>query len=368
MNRPTSTIFFERKEPLATYVICISLNDDDRIRVLAPDNIVRLIRDVIYKNWSLGCGQERQVLSAYEFKLNGKPWSFTGRKEEYCGVPTLLSQILERLAQFGYIYAASIKTNKDLNSLSAIYLKFDERERSLAELYPPKVFSVSLKDANKLLLNCVDNSIIDGAYSALSQIWKYGIQQNMRTNTSVEFCFNGELWSAIREKSANARQLLNGLFYALRVQGWQLYATCDLSKQVATTSTFFFRSQPPPAAKVPNNMCISLNNVNKIRVIQGNQYIVNEIRSMIKSRWHRDIKSEGLMSNNNTYEFLLNGKPFFCDCTDEIFKCALFIGILDKMKVLGFDLISSADVNCKFYNRTKYQKEQSIDLHSFFFE
>jgi hypothetical protein len=66
---------FERNKQIDANMMCISLNQSDKIIVLAPNNIVELIRRTILASWSLGIQDEEQILNGWQFKLKGTPWA-----------------------------------------------------------------------------------------------------------------------------------------------------------------------------------------------------------------------------------------------------------------------------------------------------
>ena len=65
---------FERNEQINTYIICISLNQSDKVVVFAPNDVIQLIRKTILTSWPRGIQDEEQILNGWQFKLKGTPW------------------------------------------------------------------------------------------------------------------------------------------------------------------------------------------------------------------------------------------------------------------------------------------------------
>ena len=89
----TSALFFEKREPLSTDVICVSLNDTDKLRILAPDNIIPLLRQAIVSSWPYGIQREQPFERSFEFKLKGRPWWCDDDREDADYTPSLINEI-----------------------------------------------------------------------------------------------------------------------------------------------------------------------------------------------------------------------------------------------------------------------------------
>ncbi len=75
LGSSADVVMFERNKQIDAYMMCISLNQSDKIIVLAPNDIIELIRRTILASWSLGIQEEEQVLNGWQFKLKGTPWA-----------------------------------------------------------------------------------------------------------------------------------------------------------------------------------------------------------------------------------------------------------------------------------------------------
>ena len=147
--------------------------------------------------------------------------------------------------------------------------------------------------------------------------------------------------------------------------GWSLYATCDLTKHLGNKSTFFFRSKPIEP-KTLINFCVSLNESDKIRLIDHNMTLIEQVRQALMQGWPKGIQKES--DYNSSWQFKLFGYPFqsYESSSDHIYASVMMIFILNSIETMGFRLLCSADVSGKYV-----QNENSsycVDLHSWFFE
>ena len=144
----------------------------------------------------------------------------------------------------------------------------------------------------------------------------------------------------------------------LSQHGWQLYATCDISKSSTKKSTFFFQYKQVVAE--PINFCFSLNEWNKFRVINGSSSVIDNVRSSIVDGWPRGIRDEG--QYKGSWQFKLHGQPFSQSWNvDNIHAVGMMLYCMHRMKALGFKFICSADLSAKQHDGN------SRDVHSFFF-
>ena len=168
------------------------------------------------------------------------------------------------------------------------------------------------------------------------------------------------------EEAVDSRRLVNVILNMLRKYGWQVYAVCDLSKHVSNKSTFFFRYNPDGVKQTIQNICLSLNETDKLRLIDGDQSGVDYLRAAIMGGWPQGIQNE--MVYNSSYQFKLNGYPFQCMSTNQVYTTVMMMLILNGMQSLGYNLIASADVSSKYVSGNEHHDSYSVDLHSWFFE
>ena len=358
-------LFFERKEPVSTYVMCLSLNGTDKIRVLAPQEVFNLIRTALQNSWPLGIQREAPFGQGFEFKLKGNPWSDT----EYDGQeaflkPVMISELLSALFANGWLFIGAIDSEKRTHSLNALYFRFLPQEISEHDKFYSKFFSISLNKSDRIRLHRASPDLVSTFIGLMPTLWPQGIQNQSSIYNAYEFKLKGNPWVANDMETVESRRLLNDIFRYLASNGVALYATCELTKHLGNKTTFFFRTKSD-STKPLNQFCLSLNESDKLRMIRGDPNIANAIRQGIMSAWPSGIQLES--NYYDALQFKLNGYPFQTNSgTNQVHACVMILKILENLKNNGFTILCSADVSGKYHSDKN--SCYSIDLHSFFFE
>ena len=358
-------LFFERKEPISTYVICLSLNGTDKIRVLAPQEVFNLIRVALHNSWPLGIQREGPFGQGYEFKLRGNPWyDMEKDAEEAFLKPVLISELLSALFANGWLFMGAIDSEKSSTSLNALYFRYAPQEISEYDKFYSKFFSISLNKSDRIRLHRASPDLVSTFIGLMPTLWPLGIQNQSSIHNAYEFKLKGNPWFANDMETVESRRLLNDIFSYLASNGIALYATCELTKHLSNKTTFFFRTKSD-LTKPLNQFCLSLNESDKLRMIRGDPNIASAIRQAIMSAW-----SDGIQNESNYYEslqFKLNGYPFqTISGTNQVHACVMILNILENLKHCGYSILCSADVSGKYHQDKN--SSYSIDLHSFFFE
>lgn len=354
-DNDTSVLFFEKGEPVQNpSIICLSLNGWDKLRVLAPENVNNILRAAISSCWPDGVQREQPLDIGYEFKLSHNPWSWE-RKD----TPILMNEILMALFANGWNLLGGIDTAKRHTGLNALYFQFSLNKYSEEEKAMSKFFSISLKGSDRMRLHRASPEVIQLFRATLSQMWYKGLQSDNEQSEyfAHEFKLSGWPWNSFGEDAVESRILVNNIFNLLAKYGWELYGTFDISKSDSKKSTFFFRSAAP---KDLYNFVISLNSWDKMRVINGNQPVIDSVRNGLNEVWRGGINKE--RDYYRSHQFKLNGYPFTTVMSNEKVEfVATMLMILQRLKSLGYKVISSADLS------SNHDKDHnSSDLNSFF--
>ena len=100
----SDVVMFERKIPLSTSVICLSLNASDRIRIISEEStILHVVKEAIKKFWPQGIQNEQWLGQSYEFKLKGNVWDY-----EQCISVMLINCILTFMYDIGWVFVSAI--------------------------------------------------------------------------------------------------------------------------------------------------------------------------------------------------------------------------------------------------------------------
>ena len=78
------------------------------------------------------------------------------------------------------------------------------------------------------------------------------------------------------EDTIFSRRLMCNIFKIFRQYYYSLYGTCELSMHMNSKSTFFFRYDP---TIINSLFCVSLDDMDKIRIIDGNLNHIDAIRN-----------------------------------------------------------------------------------------
>lgn len=358
----TDVLFFKRKEPLQTFVICLSLNSTDKIRVLAPENLIPPLRQAICKRWSKGIQDERQYDKSFEFKLKGNPWTdWAHDSREAFEIPCLITDLFQALYREGWNYTCAINSGKSDYSLNALYFHYVP-----VDIKNDGFFSLTLNKTDRIRLFDLPNELLKNLISIMNEFWPKGIQEQGLKSNCYEFKLKGNPWWSDAEEAVESRKLLSNLFQLFSVNGWKMYGSCDLTKSSSKKSTFFFKYSAPNAGSI-HNFCLSLNESDKIRIINNNDMkLPDQIRSSIIQTWPKGIQKE--KNYFNSWQFKLNGYPFECLAKTHVYTCILMMTILKTIESNGYRLLCSADVSGKYYHDSNNHTDHPVDLDSWFFE
>lgn len=150
------------------------------------------------------------------------------------------------------------------------------------------------------------------------------------------------------------------------MNGWAIMAALDTSRAIDDTSLLVFRTTPP---YLLHYMCLSLNEMNKIRLIFAPPYVVEAVRMTIQSNYIYGIKR--LQTYGDVPEFELYGEPWSgAETSYSVLGRKLLMFVMDCLINQGFALAISADVSAKFYSKTDKNgitEKYKVDVHSWFF-
>ena len=362
----SDALIFERKEKISTYAICLSLNSTDKIRVFAPEEVISYIRSVIIQTWPLGIQREEKILNGWEFKLKGNPWGgWTMDNDETYLSAFMINGIIQALYNLGWLYIGAIKSGKRQFDLNSLYFRFDPvllQSISSNSQSPSRFFAISLNRNDRIRLINAPMDLVSAVRTAIIESWPLGIQEEFTVNVGYEFKIKGNPWWCNGVETVFSRRLVSSIFRLLRQYYWSLYATCELTTHLNSKSVFFSRYNPTENSNF-RPLCISLNESDRIRIIDGNQNHVNAVANSIVNGWPDGIQSQGVYSLS--YEFKLKGYPFSGSFSNPIYASVVMMHILANLQYHGAQFICSASVSGKYHSDK--HGSYPIDLSSLFF-
>ena len=362
LGSSSDVLIFERLPTLLTFVICVSLNSSDKIRVFASEEVISSVKNAIIAIWSLGIQKEERFDNGFEFKLKGNPWGgWTADNDETYISVNLINYILQLLYNQGWAFIGSIKSGGRQFDLNALYFRFDPELQDQNKLQEPsRFFALSLNQNDRIRLINAPNDLVNAIKTM--QTWAKGVQEEMIIGTTYEIKIKGNPWWCDSMETVYSRQLISNILKLLRQYYWNLYATCELSYHLNSKSVFFFRYDSSNNANL-RPLCISLNESDKIRVIDGNQNHVNAVAHAIANAWPEGIQDQNLYAG--AYQFKLKGNPFGGSSSNPIYASAVMMYIFANLKNQGAKFQCSASVSGKYHQDEKISYK--IDLSSWFF-
>lgn len=362
-GRGSDMIIFEKMNPIKTSIICISLNDTDKIRVLAPKEIWAPIRAMIDKFWPLGIEQERILNNSFEFKLAGEPFGSTqinGIESYYTA--GLINGFFSALYHLGYIYLATIDSGNRESDINALYFRYALDEVQEEENINRQFFAVTLNKTDRIRMVSVLPDLASSMKSMMPKLWIHGVKKVKESNGTIEFTLNGNPWNSRGEESLDARELIANLIHVLSQYDWSYYATCMISENIDDKAALFFRYK---TMKPILTTCVSLDETDKIRLISENKKLKSIIRDSIKSSWPKGIESE--TSYFGSYQFQLKGNPFALDGSNIEYASYMMLNILHGLESNGIKMITSIDATGKYKINEKVGSIAPVSLDTWYF-
>ena len=362
-GRGSDVIIFENLEPLKTSIICISLNETDKLRVLGPEEVWPHVDAMIQKFWPFGVKREGVYNNSYEYVLKGEPFgSMQSNGVEAYYTAGLINGIFSALYHLGYIFIAAIDSGNRDSDINALYFRYALSEIQEEENVNRQFFAISLNKTDRIRLVSVLPDLAASIKSIMPDLWPYGIKKVKESKGSVEFTLNGNPWNSEGEESLEARELIGNLIHVLSTYNWHFYANCTLSENIDDKPSLFFRYQ---RIRPILTTCLCLQETDKIRLITENKELIKFVRNAIKTSWTKGIDKE--REYFDSHEFQLNGEPFSLDGSYNEYTCFMMLIILNAVESKGLKMIASIDVSGKYKINEKNASIVPVDLDTWYF-
>ena len=358
----SSTIIFEKKNLISTYIMAISLYNNNLIKIMGPNDIFNLLKTVVVAHWPKGIKRERQMGQFFELKLRFDPWS-AQEPQTYFSV-SMMNTVMKTLYNNGWVNIGAVKIGKRRTDLNALYFRFDRdlREKNLAGIQN-NFFAMSLNKSDKIRIVNASLEIINWIRTGIDVNWPKGIVSEKIRYDSYEFTLRGDPFWCDGLETVESRMIISGILSNLKQKSWSIYSTCLLNKSLSSKSVFFFRENPNTDPTESKFTCISLNGNDKLRVINGNSFSLIAVSDAIQSCWRH-----GLINQNyygKSWQFQLKNKPFRGDYNDLISIAAIIMSLIYNLKKTNLYLVASVFVSGKhsIFADNSYSK----GLSSFYF-
>ena len=158
------------------------------------------------------------------------------------------------------------------------------------------------------------------------------------------------------------RYLVIKILEAMLEQGWHNIAAIDISRQPTDKSVLVFQQGEPKRCSM---MCLSLNNIDKFRLINMPPHLVDLFKQILVSRWSKGIKEEKVMnfSFGNVRQLKLRGRPWDGDLTNDTCHIRSFLcNVIEAFAGQDWRVMMAGDVSAQCDT-----DDQPMDVHSFWF-
>ena len=309
------------------------------------------VRECISKEWPSGIKKESKytnnICESHEFRLNAYPWFTLSNKDEYFA-SELICTIVKRLYDAGWVHCASVKTS-DISACTLYFINAPHKVVSSR-----RMFGVSISECNFVRLFQPPSKIIDPIRNIInSELSRRAPHQQLKKDT-IEFRLNTvDYYYESTEDEIRSKRALNRIVRYLVNTNFKLYSVCDVTLNDGKMSTFVFQEmgEYPENDKLTSIYSISLNEVDRIRLIGSFDEFSKALRSILKGSWPGGIQAESDL--RGAHEFRLFGVPFKSSslAADTVNYSMFIIFLFENMKRFHrFKFIGSANLDTSDYS------------------
>ena len=343
-------------------VLCVAPGGMDKV-VLArcPDEVKSAIKSAISQAWREGIqgeDSERTLgILITKLKLNGNPWNSCA--DESVDSRKLLIAIIENLEKLNWKFHAIANIKGGTDSLFFIHDPDQPRNGNLSML------SLNRTDRLRLINFANDPRIVLAVAESLKET--NGYEPDLKNYYgSTEFKVSGTPFYSSGYESIASREMIAGVLQVLRQNGYEVLTGIDVSRKLHDKSSILFRKCNRIAER---HACISLNDVDKIRIINFPSEISRSLELVVQQHYLpgiQEIKEKG--SRTSCCQLKLNGSPWSSyNKSYSIHGKSMLLMLLREASRLNWDLVASVDVSAKYVHQDN-GPDYPIDVHAWFFK
>ena len=227
----------------------------------------------------------------------------------------------------------------------------------------PTSFVISLNSTDKIRMIGAPPDVTQCVRDTINIFWSRGIQREEDHYGAWEFKLRGTPWWADGTEAVHARFLITKIIEALLARGWMIKIGVDVTRKDQDKSVLIFQRSTVPPASI---FCLSLNETDKLRLINAPQDVIDTFRITVKSKWVFGIKREGPYAQS--YEMKVNENPWSYGMSghDGAHGRVLLCYLLHAFAQLGWRHVLSADVSAKYIHQDN-GPDYPYDVHSWWF-
>ena len=229
--------------------------------------------------------------------------------------------------------------------------------------FPPSGFVISLNSTDRIRLIAAPPEVTQCVRNTIVSFWKKGIQKEQDYYGSWDFKLKGTPWWADGTEAVQSRLLITKIVEALLARGWIVQIGIDMTSKDQDKSVLMFQRSAVPPAPI---FCLSLNETDKLRLINAPQNVIDMFRQVVESKWLFRIQQEN--PYDQSWEIKLNGNPwnYGINGHDGAHGRVLLCFLLQAFAQLGWRHVLSADVSAKYVHQEN-GPDYPIDVHSWWF-
>lgn len=348
--------------------MAISMRNDSIICFYAGKAELDAVRNAITQYYINGLQEEKAKNlnpdnpdpgppKCYKFKLNGFPFTIGSSKELSMSVRRMATKILFDLYNYGW----KLLVSSDLSRTMDVGTWFFRKQAHVPCQYP--FFSIGISSYDKLvIIDCPDN-LIPSIREVASTTWSGGIQSEKNEGGVYSIKFNGTPWSYVdKTQSCTARLMVREIIRVLSRFCYLLYGNTNLK---STADTFFFQYMPNmPEQKFTT---VSLNRMDRIRLIYCDPHIIQAVESTVRNEWQ---VRGGIQEVKDTtplcYELKLKGYPWWCYGDEGVASRHLMCKIMESLAINGYYVTSGLDITRKDNDKSLLLFQQGTPMQATF--
>jgi len=200
---------------------------------------------------------------------------------------------------------------------------------------------ISLNEMDLLRFFHFPSQIFPKVKKAIEEGWPKGLQQVKEYSDCIEYKLKGNIWWGQKEEAVPARRFVTKLLHTLLQEGWHLYASTDISLARNDKDTWIFELGPP---KQNPMFSISLNESDKLRVIDCPEATIKVVKTIIESSWQKGLQHEKQL-DSGSHEFKLKGNPWWGQGVESHFSRLFVVALLSGLKQAGWRLYAAVDIS-----------------------
>ena len=352
----SSRFFFAAGAPPQAEVrlICLATAGTDHLRLIGapPEHGPALegaLEAAIREAWPKGLRARDDDYYGPTWQLRGRPWAGLG--EGAAQAPGLCCAVLRRFEALGYVFHTAADVAARGSAADSLYFRHDPT----AAASPAGAYcAVSVSGDGRVRFVSLPPEERGRGFrrirAAILRGWPPGVQSERMCAGHPELKLMGSPWQPAAAETVHA-PLVNALLGAMATDGWRLAAVCNLSRDSrAKCSWVFSRHRGASLPSLPGLLCLSLRDVEPVRVIGGSTATRADARSAVRdavaASWGAPLESEGaLLDDTAAPQMDVEGHAGSRNETDAMSSRSFLCDLVKRLLEAGLRPVATAAVD-----------------------